>query len=228
MRSGGLDSVLAAESADGRSRLVLNLDRTDALPDPRGRQSHLRDCWARAPPVRRRRGCSSRGQLPRRHRPAAGRGIQSIDFRRATDGSATGRLIVKLDDPRIPVNLQPAGQPASWWTSSAPICPQHLQRRFDVVRLRHAGHRLRRDALRPGARSWSCRPPVISSSWPTRPTTSTWSKSSRAAQARVQVDGKAGLHRRAHDRQLPGHRYPHAAAADRRYQRPQHRRSAIR
>src|SRR6188768_3094743 len=27
VRSGGLDSVLAAESADGRSRLVLNLDR---------------------------------------------------------------------------------------------------------------------------------------------------------------------------------------------------------
>ena len=86
----------------------------------------------------------------------------------------------------------------------------------------------------PGGRT----PTVRTSRWPTRPATSTWSRSCRAAplvaaaavgprrRPRVRRIGHdARLRRQAGDLQLPGRAGPHGAAADRRGVRPQHRRA---
>jgi type IV pilus assembly protein PilQ len=107
VRSGGLDSVLAAEATDGRSRLVLNLDRM--LPYQtrvEGNRIYIMLGEGAAAGVAAAAPAAASTAAPPTR---ASRGIKSIDFRRASDGSATGRLIVKLDDPRIPVNLSQQG-----------------------------------------------------------------------------------------------------------------------
>ena len=130
VRSGGLDSILAAES-EGRSRLVLNLDRTLAYQTRvEGNRIYvLLGDAARgggAAPAAAAVATSAPAAAPRNSR-----GIQSIDFRRASDGSATGRLIVKLSDPRTPVNLRQQGNQVLVDFIGADL-PAHLQRRFDV------------------------------------------------------------------------------------------------
>lgn len=130
VRSGGVDSVLAAE-ANGTSRLVLNLDR--ALPYQTRVEGNrliltVGDVAGGAPvaaaPVVAAAAVSTA--------PRAARGIQSIDFRRASDGSATGRLIVRLTDPRTPVNLRQQGNQVLIDFVGADL-PQNLQRRYDVA-----------------------------------------------------------------------------------------------
>jgi type IV pilus assembly protein PilQ len=131
VRSGGLDSILAAES-EGRSRLVLNLDRTLAYQTRvEGNRIYvlLGDAargGGSAPAAATAVATSAPAAAPRTNR-----GIQSIDFRRASDGSATGRLIVKLSDPRTPVNLRQQGNQVLVDFIGADL-PAHLQRRFDV------------------------------------------------------------------------------------------------
>jgi type IV pilus assembly protein PilQ len=126
VHSGGLDSILAAE-ANGRSRLVLNLDRSvpyTTRVDGNRIIVTLGDAAAT--------GAASAAAAPARAPAArAARGIQSIDFRRGADGSATGRLIVKLTDPRTPVNLSQQGNQILVEFVGAEL-PAHLQRRFDV------------------------------------------------------------------------------------------------
>jgi type IV pilus assembly protein PilQ len=130
VRSGGLDSILAAE-ANGRSRLVLNLERM--LPY----QTRIDGNRIIVTLGESARGvtAASAGAVsaPRAAAPAtAGRSIQSIDFRRAGDGSATGRLIVKLADPRTPINLRQQGNQILVDFVGADL-PKNLQRRFDVA-----------------------------------------------------------------------------------------------
>jgi type IV pilus assembly protein PilQ len=132
VRSGGLDSVLAAESADGRSRLVLNLDRQmpyqtrvegNRIYVLLGESAAAGAAGAAAAPA-----VANANLAPAR----SGRGIKSIDFKRATDGSATGRLIVKLDDPRIPVNLSQQGNRVVVDFIGADLPANLQQRRLDV------------------------------------------------------------------------------------------------
>jgi type IV pilus assembly protein PilQ len=128
VHTGGLDSVLAAESSDGRSRLVLNLDRMMPYQTrvDGNRIYVLLGANATATTV-----AAAPAASPAPAAVRAGRGIQSIDFRRASDGSATGRLIVKLNDPRTPVNLRQQGNQVLVDFIGADL-PQNLQRRFDV------------------------------------------------------------------------------------------------
>lgn len=129
VRTGGLDTILAAESADGRSRLVLNLDRM--LPYQTrvdgNRIYVLLGSNASATTV-----AAAQSAAPSVAAARSGRGIQSIDFRRASDGTATGRLIVKLNDPRTPVNLRQQGNRVVVDFVGADL-PAALQRRFDVA-----------------------------------------------------------------------------------------------
>jgi type IV pilus assembly protein PilQ len=128
VRSGGVDSILAAE-ANGVSRLVLNLDRT--LPyQTRVEGNRIFVTVGEG---------ASTAAVPAPARAVAAapatrtaRGIQSIDFRRASDGSATGRLIVKLTDPRTPVNLRQQGNQVLVDFVGADL-PTNLQRRYDVA-----------------------------------------------------------------------------------------------
>ncbi|HXC58242.1 MAG TPA: type IV pilus secretin PilQ [Steroidobacteraceae bacterium] len=128
VRSGGLDSILAAE-ANGRSRLVLNLERT--LPyQTRVEGNRIivtlgENARAAAAPA----ATVTAAAAPAR---ATGRDIKSIDFRRSSDGTATGRLIVKLSDPRTPINLRQQGNQILVDFVGADL-PKNLQRAYDVA-----------------------------------------------------------------------------------------------
>jgi type IV pilus assembly protein PilQ len=132
VRSGGLDSILAAE-ANGRSRLVLNLDRM--LPYQTRIEGNKiivtlgEAARAAVPASAGARTTSAAAAAPAR---TGGRAIQNLDFRRSSDGTATGRLIVKLSDPRTPINLNQQGNQILVDFVGADL-PKNLQRSFDVA-----------------------------------------------------------------------------------------------
>jgi len=132
VRSNGLDSVVAAE-ADGRTRLVLNLERTTPYTTRvEGNRIILTlgagaAAAAQAPAVAAAGAPASAPAAPR-----MGRGIQSLDFRRASDSTGAGRLIVRLGDPRTPVNLRQQGSQIIVDFVGATL-PENLRRRFDVT-----------------------------------------------------------------------------------------------
>ncbi|MFO1503376.1 MAG: type IV pilus secretin PilQ [Steroidobacteraceae bacterium] len=131
VRNGGLDSILAAE-ANGRSRLVLNLDRM--LPyqtriDGNKIIVTLGEAARAAAPAVAAARTAGAAAAPAR---VTGRSIQNLDFRRSSDGTATGRLIVKLSDPRTPINLRQQGNQILVDFVGADL-PKNLQRSFDVA-----------------------------------------------------------------------------------------------
>jgi len=126
VRSGGVDSVLAAE-ANGRSRLVINVDQLlpyttkvdgNTIVVTLGRQPG--DALASA--VTRGSSVSSSGPVER--------SIKTIDFRRGSDG--TGRVIVQLSDPRTPVNVRQEGNQVVV-DFAGTLMPKNLMRRYDVM-----------------------------------------------------------------------------------------------
>ena len=132
VRSAGLDSILAAE-ANGRSRLVLNLDRM--LPYQTRIEGNKiivtlgEAARAAAPAAAAARPASAATAAPAR---ASARAIQNLDFRRSSDGTPTGRLIVKLSDPRTPINLHQQGNQILVDFVGADL-PKNLQRSYDVA-----------------------------------------------------------------------------------------------
>jgi type IV pilus assembly protein PilQ len=133
VRSGGVDTVLAAE-ANGRTRLVVNVDsmlpyatKVDgnnivvtlgAMPGTAAS--------ATAMPAAPKAG--SGAALP--SVAASDRSIRTIDFRRGTDG--TGRVIVQLSDPRTPVNVRQEGNQIVV-DFAGTLMPKNLMRRYDVM-----------------------------------------------------------------------------------------------
>ncbi|MDP9084237.1 MAG: type IV pilus secretin PilQ [Pseudomonadota bacterium] len=127
VRSGGVDTVLAAE-ANGRTRVVVNV--VSLMPyttkvdgntiivtlGSQGDDATKQTALARA----------SVGQAG----AAAARSIRTIDFRRGTDG--TGRVIVQLTDPRTPVNVRQEGNQVVVDFAGTSI-PKNLMRRYDVM-----------------------------------------------------------------------------------------------
>jgi type IV pilus assembly protein PilQ len=120
---GGVDTVLAAE-ANGRARVVLNLESlqpyttrvsgNDIIVTVGAAEANSTSAAAQAPAVI----------------PAAGaREIRSIDFRRGDGG--VGRLIVKLSDPRTPINLSQQGSQIIISFSDTSL-PKKLTRRYDT------------------------------------------------------------------------------------------------
>ena len=128
VRSGGVDTVLAAE-ANGRSRVVVNVDSAAALHDQGRRQHDHRHAWAgsRAMLWRTR---STRTATPARRRRRSSDSIKTIDFRRGSDG--TGRVIVQLSDPRTPVNVRQEGNQVVV-DFAGTLMPKNLMRRYDVM-----------------------------------------------------------------------------------------------
>jgi type IV pilus assembly protein PilQ len=127
VRSGGVDTVLAAE-ANGRTRLVVNVDSLlpyttkvdgNTIIVTLGNQpgdALNKTALARA----------SSGQPA----AAAERSIRTIDFRRGADG--TGRVIVQLTDPRTPVNVRQEGNQVVV-DFAGTLMPKNLMRRYDVM-----------------------------------------------------------------------------------------------
>ena len=131
VRSGGVDSILAAE-ASGRTRLVLNLDRVlpyqtrvsgnDVIVLLGASTSSSPSVAAASPGV----VSSSQGSVAA---PSGPRAIKGIDFRRGTGG--TGRVVVRLSDPRTPVSLRQLGNQVVVDFAGAEVA-SNLARRYDA------------------------------------------------------------------------------------------------
>jgi type IV pilus assembly protein PilQ len=127
VRSGGVDTVLAAE-ANGRARLVVNVDAL--MPyTTKVDGNNIIVTLGQQPgadlgkPIVARSAATSSGA-------PAERAIRTIDFRRGSDG--TGRVIVQLTDPRTPVNVRQEGQQIVV-DFAGTVMPKNLMRRYDVM-----------------------------------------------------------------------------------------------
>lgn len=131
VRSGGVDSVLAAEAA-GRTRLVLNLDRL--LPYQTrvsGNDIIVLLGATSSPSTASAAAAGASGSPTSRSVAASGaRGIRGIDFRRGAGG--TGRVIVRLADPHMPASLRQLGNQIVVDFAGAEV-PSNLARRYDAA-----------------------------------------------------------------------------------------------
>src|SRR5713226_3617739 len=127
VRSGGVDSVLAAE-ANGRTRLVVNVD--SLLPYTTKVDGNTIVVTLGSQPG----DAAKQAQAPRAGSGQGGaaveRAIRTIDFRRGADG--TGRVIVQLTDPRTPVNVRQEGNQVVV-DFAGTVMPKNLMRRYDVM-----------------------------------------------------------------------------------------------
>jgi type IV pilus assembly protein PilQ len=127
VRSGGVDTVLAAE-ANGRARVVVNVDAL--MPyTTKVEGNTILVTLGQQPGADVGRPAAARGTVST-PTSAAERSIRTIDFRRGADG--TGRVIVQLTDPRTPVNVRQEGNQIVVDFSGA-LMPKNLMRRYDVV-----------------------------------------------------------------------------------------------
>ena len=143
VHTAGLDSILAAEAKD-RTRLVLSLDKLVPY-DTRVDGNNIivllgaSSSTAAAASSGSGNGTGAVGSPIRVGATAtasadtgssAGRELRSIDFRRGADGS--GRVIVKLSDPHIHINLRQLGSQIVVDFSDAGL-PLPLMRRYDAT-----------------------------------------------------------------------------------------------
>jgi type IV pilus assembly protein PilQ len=125
VHASGLDTILAAETKD-RTRLVLNLDKLvpyDTRVDGNNIIVMLGGSAARASA-----GAAPSGAVAASTGGGA-RELRAIDFRRGADGA--GRVIVKLSDPHMRVNLHQIGDQVVVDFSDASV-PANLMRRYDA------------------------------------------------------------------------------------------------
>jgi type IV pilus assembly protein PilQ len=124
--TGGIDTILAAE-ANGRARVVLNLDQLLPYQTRVDGNDIIVTVGAAA---------LAAAPTAAKAAPAAGsaasgndRAIRSIDFRRGDNGA--GRLIVRLSDPHIQVSSQQQGSQVLIDFAGADV-PRNLMRRYDA------------------------------------------------------------------------------------------------
>ena len=132
VKAAGLDTILAAEAKD-RTRLVLNLDRLVPY-QTRLDGNNIVVTLGSPNPVARAGGGDAIARAvaaaPSATAAAAPRAIRAIDFRRGTDGA--GRVVVKLSDPRTPINQRQLGNQIVVDFGGAEL-PKNLMRRFDAT-----------------------------------------------------------------------------------------------
>jgi type IV pilus assembly protein PilQ len=128
VRSGGVDTVLAAE-ANGRTRLVVNVE--SLLPyTTKVDGNTIIVTLGSQPGDAAKQTAMARAGSGQGATAAVERAIRTIDFRRGADG--TGRVIVQLTDPRTPVNVrQEANQIVVDFAGT--LMPKNLMRRYDVM-----------------------------------------------------------------------------------------------
>jgi type IV pilus assembly protein PilQ len=125
--NGGLVSVVAAE-ANGRTRVVLNLDQLQPYQTRVSGNDVIVTIGAAAAPAVVTAAASS-AQAPAMA-AANGRAISGIDFRRAEGGA--GRVIVKLTDRSTPVDLHQQGAQLIVDFGNTSL-PRNLTRRYDTM-----------------------------------------------------------------------------------------------
>jgi type IV pilus assembly protein PilQ len=130
VKKGVLDTINTAE-ANGRTRVVLNVDRLVPY-ETRVDGNTIVVTLAAAPTARAEPSSSpALSQTTARSSNAAGsRNVTKVDFRRGTDGS--GRVVVELTDPRANVDLRQEGGRIVVNFNGAGIADS-LLRRLDVV-----------------------------------------------------------------------------------------------
>jgi type IV pilus assembly protein PilQ len=131
VHTSGLDSILAAEAKD-RTRLVLSLDKLVPY-DTRVDGNNIIVMLGAANPATARAatgGVASSAIHVGASADTGSRELRSIDFRRGADGS--GRIIVKLSDPHIHINLRQLGSQIVVDFSDAGL-PTPLMRRYDAT-----------------------------------------------------------------------------------------------
>ncbi len=130
VNSGVLDTVNAAE-ANGRTRIVLNVDTL--VPYETRIEGNTIIVTLAAASSARVASSSSPAIAQAASRPVApvgSRSVSNIDFRRGTDGS--GRVVVELTDATVPADLrQEGGRIVVNFTGTA--IPDALLRRLDVT-----------------------------------------------------------------------------------------------
>jgi type IV pilus assembly protein PilQ len=128
VRSGGLDTILAAQTAD-RSRLVLNLDKTMPYTMKVDGNDIIITLGQALAVVGQAKatGPAGDGASPA---TVGARSIQGIDFRRSVDGA--GRVVVRLSDPHTSINLRQVGDQVVVDFVDTDL-PKKLQRRFDAT-----------------------------------------------------------------------------------------------
>jgi type IV pilus assembly protein PilQ len=130
VRSSGLDTILAAEAKD-RTRLVLNLDKMVPYTTRVEGNNIVVMLGAQQAQVVSTAvtgsGASAAASAPM---SSGARSIRSIDFRRGADGA--GRVVVKLSDPRTPINLRQVGNQIVVDFTGAEL-PKNLMRRYDAA-----------------------------------------------------------------------------------------------
>ncbi len=129
---GPLDTVLAAE-ANGRTRVVLNLDTMVAYETRRSGNSVIVTLGAggdySAGVTQFASASDSSASSSTSYTPPTNRGITNVDFRRTRDGG--GRIIVSLTDPGTPVDIrQEGGRVVAIFKDTS--LPPELMRRLDV------------------------------------------------------------------------------------------------
>jgi type IV pilus assembly protein PilQ len=131
VHTSGLDSILAAEAKD-RTRLVLNLDKLVPY-DTRVDGNNIVVMLGAANPATASAGPPTQANSTRISAAAStgsARELRSIDFRRGADGA--GRVIVKLSDPHIHINLRQLGSQIVVDFADADL-PTPLMRRYDAT-----------------------------------------------------------------------------------------------
>jgi type IV pilus assembly protein PilQ len=127
VRSGGVDTVLAAE-ANGRARVVVNVD--SLMPyTTKVDGNMIVVTLGQQPGADVGKPAAVRAASTSTGAPTE-RAIRTIDFRRGADG--TGRVIVQLTDPRTPVNVRQEGQQIVV-DFAGTVMPKNLMRRYDVM-----------------------------------------------------------------------------------------------
>ena len=130
VKKGVLDTINAAE-ANGRTRVVMNVDRL--VPYETRVEGNSIIVTLAAAPAARAEPSSSPALSQTASRVTAapgGRSVTKVDFRRGTDGS--GRVVVELTDPRANVDLRQEGGRIVVNFNGAAIADS-LLRRLDVV-----------------------------------------------------------------------------------------------
>jgi type IV pilus assembly protein PilQ len=124
--NGGIDTVLAAE-ANGRSRIVLNLDAMQPYQTKVSGNDIIVTVGAQSVATAAVAQPAARASAP--EASASGREIRSIDFRRGDGG--VGRLVVRLSDPRTPINVVQQGSQVVVDFAGTDL-PRRLLRRYDT------------------------------------------------------------------------------------------------
>ncbi len=124
--SAGVDTILAAE-ANGRTRIVLNLDQMQPYRTRVEGNDIIVTVGTVGPAASAAAASSS--TAPSAAAASGAREIRSIDFRRGEGG--VGRLIVRLSDPRTPINVVQQGSQIIVDFTGADL-PKKLARRYDT------------------------------------------------------------------------------------------------